>query len=520
MELIRTRINSNFKMVRERRLELPRRLTHAPQTCLSTYSSTLADSRCAGCIESRMAPLAASFKAKAIIAEDPALSRGNFPSLFPRAFASCGRLPERTEEENEREREHDEQRRRPVARLDDIVAQVHEIDVIADQRGKLRQQRGGEVGRRDIGQQHREHVHKVEVALVHMRQQEGDADDEEQRGAENAAVAELAAVGIGDGEDVEHIYRGARNADPGGGLLLLGRDAPEDRKDGGGVVVEPVPDGAGLAEIERDRLEEGSAKRHRREHQEDIRGGEDEKVLPAVLLIHPEHRADRQEEHGLELDGEGERHQDHAAYGLIAQREIDAEDPEGDIDAVALAPAGAVEHHGGQEQHGEEAGEEPGGLLREDPAEEHRAPGEQYVEKAAQELDQIQVADGEVGAGGEEIEVGDVVIADLLAQRAEAAIVAEIGGPAGEEVLVIERLKIEEHAAQRKGEREQQYGGEHRPGRFQQTRAVEQEQPQRGLQDQKQQDIGVHSLSSGKCAGRMHKKRDESTALPPNIFDL
>ena len=29
-------------MVRERRLELPRRLTHAPQTCLSTCSSTLA----------------------------------------------------------------------------------------------------------------------------------------------------------------------------------------------------------------------------------------------------------------------------------------------------------------------------------------------------------------------------------------------------------------------------------------------------------------------------------------------
>ena len=29
-------------LVRERRLELPRRLTHAPQTCLSTCSSTLA----------------------------------------------------------------------------------------------------------------------------------------------------------------------------------------------------------------------------------------------------------------------------------------------------------------------------------------------------------------------------------------------------------------------------------------------------------------------------------------------
>lgn len=34
----------NFRsyLVRERRLELPRRLTHAPQTCLSTCSSTLA----------------------------------------------------------------------------------------------------------------------------------------------------------------------------------------------------------------------------------------------------------------------------------------------------------------------------------------------------------------------------------------------------------------------------------------------------------------------------------------------
>ena len=32
----------SFSLVRERRLELPRRLTHAPQTCLSTCSSTLA----------------------------------------------------------------------------------------------------------------------------------------------------------------------------------------------------------------------------------------------------------------------------------------------------------------------------------------------------------------------------------------------------------------------------------------------------------------------------------------------
>ena len=41
-------------LVRERRLELPRRLTHAPQTCLSTCSSTLAYGRCFDSIESRL----------------------------------------------------------------------------------------------------------------------------------------------------------------------------------------------------------------------------------------------------------------------------------------------------------------------------------------------------------------------------------------------------------------------------------------------------------------------------------
>ena len=44
MTLRLTQCHQNWltSLVRERRLELPRRLTHAPQTCLSTYSSTLA----------------------------------------------------------------------------------------------------------------------------------------------------------------------------------------------------------------------------------------------------------------------------------------------------------------------------------------------------------------------------------------------------------------------------------------------------------------------------------------------
>ena len=53
-----------LRVVRERRLELPRRLTHAPQTCLSTCSSTLAN-----CFFS---------KARVIITEKMRMSRINF----------------------------------------------------------------------------------------------------------------------------------------------------------------------------------------------------------------------------------------------------------------------------------------------------------------------------------------------------------------------------------------------------------------------------------------------------------
>ena len=53
----RTTCSGGSFLVRERRLELPRRLTHAPQTCLSTCSSTLAYSvRELGSIESLLTP--------------------------------------------------------------------------------------------------------------------------------------------------------------------------------------------------------------------------------------------------------------------------------------------------------------------------------------------------------------------------------------------------------------------------------------------------------------------------------
>ena len=72
-------------MVREMRLELTRRLTHAPQTCLSTYSSTLAS----------------ALKAKAIIHMRGALVKKEFSSfslaVFRLAFAQCAEKTDQRE---------------------------------------------------------------------------------------------------------------------------------------------------------------------------------------------------------------------------------------------------------------------------------------------------------------------------------------------------------------------------------------------------------------------------------------
>ena len=70
-----------FFLVRERRLELPRRLTHAPQTCLSTCSSTLAYIAGASTpFKAACTNWRAAFKAWIIIAGFQILSSAFFPA--------------------------------------------------------------------------------------------------------------------------------------------------------------------------------------------------------------------------------------------------------------------------------------------------------------------------------------------------------------------------------------------------------------------------------------------------------
>ena len=87
------------------------------------------------------------------------------------------------EGEGEGEGQGDREGDGPVAHRQEIVAA--QIGVIPEQGGKLRQQREGEIFGRGAGEEQREHVGDEEIALVHVREEIGDADGEHKRAAED-----------------------------------------------------------------------------------------------------------------------------------------------------------------------------------------------------------------------------------------------------------------------------------------------------------------------------------------------
>ena len=200
-------------LVREMRLELTRRLTHAPQTCLSTYSSTLAYSRrCCVCIERPVHPFGgAAFKARGIIA-DFALLSSSFFLLRRRSVFRIDIVKQREGEIAHGNHENGEERQRTVAHWQQ---KAHlQIGVIAQQRGELGQQRGGGAAPGGEGENNAQDIGAEEIAIMHVRQQKGDPHGKEHGGTENGAVRETLSVYITYDQQDQHIAEGGCDGDP------------------------------------------------------------------------------------------------------------------------------------------------------------------------------------------------------------------------------------------------------------------------------------------------------------------
>ena len=134
---------------------------------------------------------------------------------------------------------------------------------------------------------------------------------------------------------------------------------------------------------------------------------------------------------------------------------------QGAVQGVALAPEGPVGHHRGQQQ--EQAEAQQGTVLvprGEVPHQPEAAPGQHHVEEDGEQLDQVQIRDGQVGDGGQEVEIGGVVVADGQLDGGKAAVVPEGLGPLGQEDLVVGGLVVQQHGPQEEGQAHRQQGAQ------------------------------------------------------------
>ena len=95
--------------------------------------------------------------------------------------------------------EHEGERRRAPVHEQEIAHL--QIGVVAEKGGELAQEGQEEVGRRRDCKGEAEYVRRVEIPVVHVRQQEGDADDKDERPAEQGPVRDGAAAPPEPGED-------------------------------------------------------------------------------------------------------------------------------------------------------------------------------------------------------------------------------------------------------------------------------------------------------------------------------
>ena len=363
------------------RLELTRRLTHAPQTCLSTYSSTLAS----------------ALKAKAIIHMRGALVKKEFSS-FSLAVFRLG-FAQRAEKTDQREGEGDDQGGGPVVHEQEITHL--QVGVIAEQRSKLDENRDRKIHGHGERQNQRQNICSVKIALMHMREQEGNPDGEEETKGKVRPVIQRLPVYPGDSQQVHHIKESENDGDGGRSLLVL--DLCEYGEDGRGVVVEAAADAAGLAEVERNRLPKRTAQAYRRQDQNQISRGKGRKVFPVQLPAHQEDGIDRENEHGLQLEAEGNRSENHRSPGPFGQSAPDPQQERGDVETVTLPPDSAVQENGREEKRDKKRCQKTGPAFGEAAAEKQNAPGKQYVRKSTEELDEVEIIHRQQGEERQEI---------------------------------------------------------------------------------------------------------------------
>ena len=287
-----------------------------------------------------------------------------------------------------------------------------------------------------------------------MRQEKRHADAEHGGRGEQRAVGDLPAPDeepdADRGAQAEREERTEQRGAVGGD----GREV-DQRVQGGGVVVESVADRAGIIIIECQKLPKIPSGEHGGQDREDVRQREYEQVAQLYAPCDHKYEENRQQEYALQLEGDADRDSGDAPAGPVVEHEVYAQHRERGVDHVALAPQGAVQYDRRQPERADERDELSGGTLREHADETQNGPGEDHVEENAGELHEQQLVYAARRDDGEEVEVGDVVVAApyLPAKPGPRPRLAQGRQPHMDPVLIVERLIRQAAVAQHKRER-------------------------------------------------------------------
>ena len=307
------------------------------------------------------------------------------------------------------------------------------------------------------GEDDREDIRREEVPVHHLRQEERRDDQGEEREEHHRLPGHLEAAPVQETPNAVDQRDGERDAQRPEEVVVVRDPVVEVRDfDGEPPVAQP--------EVEVDREEvERRAPRHRGGNEQQQEHGRNQgEPAGGDPLPGPQPVEERGEEQRLPLHGEGYAEGDEGAGVPAGEEPVEAYHQERGVEGVRLPPAGRVQHHGGREQHRRAGQDRDRSRVR--IAEANAAVGvrgEEQVPRHRDRLDRQQLGNErrEVRRRRQQVEVGRVVVGELVTPGGRIPVRDDEVVPGAQEVAVIVGLEGEERNADREGG-EQGAGGE------------------------------------------------------------
>ena len=328
-----------------------------------------------------------------------------------------------------------------------------QIGVVTQQGSKLSKSRQRRGDGQDKSQKQGENIGCKEIPVMHVRQDKRNTNGKNGGKDHKGGVAESFAHEKSRKQYQKHEGKGTEYGNFCCPLSVL--NIGYDGKNGRGVVVEPVSYAAGLTGVKGKGFNKGSAGNYSRHYQYHIAEGKNKKMPQLVFALKPEHCADRQDKHSLQLKAKGQGHHYHRLNRSVLQSKSYTQYSESHIDSVTLGPDRGIEKHRGQIQNRKETGDTAGNGAGKAAQHADTAPGQKQVKENTEQFYKVKVLYAAVGKQSHEIQIGDIIVANGAVKCFEPSVIPVKLHPACKKILIVQSLIVHEAGTQSHGTQKQ-----------------------------------------------------------------